>query len=303
MLYYSILYYGFIGVVLISTILAKNTFFSFLMMGGIFILLYARFIEPYFLSLNNITVKAPKLNTSLKIVFISDLQVGKHKKKDWVRKLVNEVEKINPDLVLLGGDYIFNEDDTKGEVKNLEPLGDLSKFKSFAVLGNHEYGLDYVLKSKQSAQVYPNHAEEVFSKLTSLGIKVLRNTSEKVQIKNEMVTIYGTDDFWAKKDKWLIDNINHTFIALAHNPDSLLTYPENLKKPDLVLCGHTHAGQVRLPFFGPLGNAKTNLGKKYYQGLTKFKDISVFISRGVGESGYPIRFFAPPEIAIITLEP
>ncbi|MEK7212796.1 MAG: metallophosphoesterase, partial [Patescibacteria group bacterium] len=121
----------------------------------------------------------------------------------------------------------------------------------------------------------------------------------------QKICLYGVDDIWGGKTdysdlmKW---NSNYPVILISHNPDAVLTWPEKLKKPDLVLAGHTHGGQIRLPFIGPLGEADVALGKKYYKGLNYWNDIPIFVTVGVSETGGPVRFLNPPEVAVITLD-
>ena len=95
---------------------------------------------------------------------------------------------------------------------------------------------------------------------------------------------------------------NTPLILITHNPDSILSWPAEIKKPDLVLAGHTHGGQIYLPFIGPLGNAHINLGRQFYGGLNYYQNIPIFTSAGAGESGGPVRFWVLPEIVILNLK-
>ena len=123
-------------------------------------------------------------------------------------------------------------------------------------------------------------------------------------VREQKICLYGIDDIWYKQPtfKQLPTSATSTpLIFLTHNPDGILYWPENKQKPDLVLSGHSHGGQILLPFIGPLGNPGIGLGVQYYKGLNYYKNIPIFTSTGIGESGGPIRLFVPPEIAIIEL--
>ena len=89
-------------------------------------------------------------------------------------------------------------------------------------------------------------------------------------------------------------------ILLAHNPDAI--YLPGAEQVDLILSGHTHAGQIRLPWIGPVPSVGTELGKDYCYGLFKKEDTLLYVSSGIGESGPRARFFSLPEIALINID-
>ena len=125
-------------------------------------------------------------------------------------------------------------------------------------------------------------------------------------MRGQNLELFGTDDLWAQKASW--ENIKSAkndlpLLVLTHNPDTILSYPEKIKKPSLVLAGHTHGGQVHLPFIGPIGNARLKLGKKYYDGFFNWRGLPILVTHGLGESLFAIRFLTPPEIVEVTLLP
>ena len=143
-------------------------------------------------------------------------------------------------------------------------------------------------------------------KMKDLGIPLLFNQSACPKIKNQSICIFGINDIWENNFNFKeLKNWDKTIplIFLAHNPDAILFYPKDESLPNITLAGHTHGGQIRLPFIGPLGDAKIALPKQFYKGLNDWHGAKVYTSVGLGESGGPIRFWNPPEIAVINLKP
>lgn len=288
-----------------QTFLGRRTFLAWLLNNllclGICLVFYVRFVEPNIIQVKEQTIKInSELKTPLKIVFFSDLHVGENKKTPWTQKVVKKVIELQPDLILLGGDYVANDGTLEDESIYLEPLQELSKqFPIYYVMGNHEYGL-----YTRDFQKNPDKSEMVKKRMEDLGIPLLRNQLACPQIKTEKICIFGNDDVYR-------ENYNFTdlqkrttttpLILLSHNPDAILYWKENIKKPDLELSGHTHGGQIYLPFIGPLGRVEVFLGPKYYRGLNYYNDVPVYTTLGLGESGGPIRFLSPPEITVINL--
>ncbi|MFA7653879.1 MAG: metallophosphoesterase [Candidatus Magasanikbacteria bacterium] len=321
----------------------------------------ARFIEPWTIKTTPIEIKISGLTSTIKIAFISDLQIGNHKKSAWVEKIVERIKQEKPDLVILGGDLIDNEGTFEDESVYLEPLKNIAElYPTFAVLGNHEYGIGSGAVGFD--QYYTgNRSAEVIERLKNLNIKLLRNDLACPEIKGQKLCLYGIDDLWGGKPNFdalaachpersegslTLRKIRDSSVAslpqndncvatttpvlfITHNPDGVQLWPKNLRAPDLTLAGHTHGGQVYLPFIGPIGNPGITLPKKYYRGLnyvslrgsadealtkqsleyngiaspTARNDAPIYTSVGIGESGGAVRFWTLPEIVIITLVP
>lgn len=262
------------------------------------------FIEPNIIKIKTQTLNQKNLSTPIKIAFLADIQVGNHKKSAWVEKIVKKVQAENPDLIILGGDQIDNEGTFDNEANYLDPLLTLSqKYPIYAVMGNHEYGIGEETRTDRTKQT-GDHSEWEIKKFNDLGIKLLRNEFDCPIIKQQKICLFGIDDLWGGKINF--DNIPTTtdpIIFITHNPSGILYWPKNLRTPDLVLTGHTHGGQVWLPFVGPMANAGIELPKDYYRGLNYYSDTPIYTSVGLGESGGAVRFFATPEITIINLKP
>ncbi len=286
----------------------KNTAYSII---TILLLIFLCSFDTYFIEPNIIVKKqfdfpTANVQTPIKVAFIADIQIGNHKKTDWTKKMVNEIIEINPELVLLGGDLIDNEGTFEDESQYLEPLTAISaKYPIYYILGNHEYGIGGQTKGDKNKQT-GDRSQLLITKMKDLNITLLRNNLSCPIIKNQQICLFGIDDIWSNKisfvelNKW---KNNIPLIFLTHNPDGIKLYPIDKNIPNITLAGHTHGGQIRLPFIGPLGNPGVTLPKKYFKGLNDYYGMKIFTTVGIGESGGPIRFWNPPEIAVINLKP
>ena len=299
----------FVGTATISTLLffSNSEILSVILWALLCGLFYVH-LEPYFLKIKKVNIKIANLKKPIKIVFIADLQTRKCNGRQFLRRIIKKITALQPDLVLIGGDLISNEKkQSKYDVEALTELSALTKdFPVYAVLGNHEYGRDYDEKTDKPKKIFADRHAEVVEILEKIKITLLRNTLLNLKVRGQDLCLYGTDDLWAENASW--ENIRNVkketpLLALAHNPDTISLIPDAFRKPDLGLSGHTHGGQMRLPFLGPIGNAKLKLGRKYYQGLFQFNDIPLFVTHGLGESMFAMRLFTPPEIVELTLLP
>ncbi len=264
----------------------KKALISFFL---ILLLLYA-FIEPYWLELketNIIDKDLPASFENTKIVFISDIHHGPYFSRERVRSLVQQINGLNPDIILLGGDYVFM--DSKyiqpcfEELKNLK-----ATIGKFGVLGNHDHW-----RSAELTRILARDA----------GIRLLDNKAEWVYKNGDRIKIGGVGDMFED-----IQDITPTtfdvskqdfVILLSHNPD----FAEEIKtyNIDLVLSGHTHGGQVTLfGLWAPLVPIENK--QKYRTGVVDTGYTKVIVSNGVGTTALPVRFFARPQINIINLK-
>lgn len=228
-------------------------------------------------SVNKITIKA---RTNLKIALITDVHLGKNVHKNFLVKIIQEVNKHNVDFVAIVGDLI----DTN--IKEINYLDELNTFNApvFYVTGNHEY--------------YHN-VDEIIEQLSKTKLQILQNDS----INFKDVVISGLNDLSGAKYNKAPNfiNIYQKFdankynILLTHQPRMAKEF--NLEKFDLVLSGHTHAGQI-FPF-----SILVYLQQGFLYGLYELgKKTKLYVSSGAGFWGPSVRFLAPSEIAIINLE-
>lgn len=267
-------------------ILTKRTAFALPMVWGTIIAVYAYF-EAGDIRTERVVIrspKIPKLLGKLLIVQLSDVHLGLIIRKKRLEMILNKVKTAEPDLLVVTGDLV------DGQVSGLTGLADLlrdvnPRFGKFAVTGNHELyaGLDHSLAFMQSA-----------------GFKVLRG--EEVFVTGG-VTIAGVDDpaiarysgSSSEEEKSILARLpHHTFtILLKHRPT---INAASLGRFDLQLSGHVHKGQL-FPF-----NLVTYLFYPVRAGLTRYQqNTSLYVSRGTGTWGPPMRFLAPPEVTVIEL--
>ena len=262
------------------------------MLFGLICGLYAYFVEPQRFVITKQTIEVnnwSNQNNNFKIVAISDIHGGAHYMDEArIRYIVEQANAQNPDLIVLLGDFI-SESNGKGSslmmpvsvmADNLSGLK--AKFGVFAVIGNHDWWHD---------------EKEVRQNLERVGYRVLENESANFQNNGQTISIIGIEDFWKRRKvdvKNLVKNIDpkQNIIAITHNPDSFDQLPDGIS---LLLAGHTHGGQVVIPFYGPpIVVAK----REYTRGLIKKNNQSLFVTTGVSAM---FRFGVPPEIAVVTI--
>lgn len=255
-------------------------------------LIYARYVGT-----SGLITKEYKLETSnidnsfdgLKIVHFSDLHYLRIMNKEKLQKIVEEINLINPDIVFFTGDLIDKDYDMKDNDKEdlINQLKNItSKYGKYSVIGNNDYVKEQSL------------LEEIYE---SSNFTLLQNNYDIIHGKNnDKIFIGGTDTF--SFDKSNIDKVMEYFnnnedinykIILTHEPDYIDTIT-NKYSIDLVLSGHSHNGQVNIPFvkkiFLPYGS------KKYYENYYKVKNTDLYISSGIGESRINLRLFNRPSI-------
>ena len=237
--------------------------------------------------------KIPKSFKNFKIVFISDIHYGKFFRAKRLIKIVNIINKLEADIIIIGGDYLDISVKSKRDVsmyldKELKILRKLkARLGIFTVLGNHDYY---------------NRRDSLLNEINSSSLILLKNTKEFINIDEETIELIGVDDLIeGNPDINLFKvNSNNFTIAISHNPDFFSDY-KNLINYDLGLSGHTHGGQVT--FFGlyaPYTSSK--YGQKYIKKLVHEKYRNIVLTNGIGNGMLPIRFFAIPEIVEIKLQ-
>lgn len=245
--------------------------------------LWCLIVEPNTLVVTKYKVENEKLR-GIRVVFAGDFHIRPYQgnRLNYVIKKINEQ---NPDIILLIGDYV-NMHDTKNSfpiVKIAEKLSEMNPSnKIFTVLGNHDYYKD---------------GKKIKKALINEKINVLENQSRFIRIKDKLVCISGIEDLttgFPNLDKALRFSISPT-ILLTHQPDIFYKVPQ---KVDLILAGHTHGGQVAIPFFGPF-IVPSAYGTKFAKGFFNENGRKMIVTKGIGTSILPIRFNCFPEIVVI----
>ncbi|WP_444897464.1 metallophosphoesterase [Microbulbifer sp. SSSA005] len=261
---------------------------------GLLLAVWAFIVEPASFRINedDIVVDTwPKECNGLRVAILADLHVGSpYKGRKSLQNLVEAVNKSQPDLILLPGDFVIQgvvggkfvpPEDAAGILKELKaPMG------VFAVLGNHDWWLD---------------AARVEQSLASQGISVLEDKSVSLVSSECKLRLVGISDFWegphdVKKAMQWIDE-GETILAFTHNPD---IFPELPAELSLTIAGHTHGGQVYLPFIGrPI--VPSSYGQRFAIGHIVEGDKHLYVSPGVGTSILPVRFLVPPEVTVLSI--
>ncbi len=275
-----------------------GTFFA-VMSIGFLLTFYGSFIEPKLLRIKHQQI-AIKNAPTLRIAIASDFHVGPYKKAAFVKHVVERINGLKPDVIFLVGDFLDNE---KSNLSDLKPLKNLKAPKGiFAVTGNHDAGM-YLDIHKRPYQTV-DRTKELEAMLEPMGIHFLKNEHTILEIEKKKIAIAGIDDaFMEECDlEGAIADIpkNIPIILLSHNPDIIR---DSLSKTcDLIISGHTHGGQIRLPFIGPLCPMPIRIPKKYDQGLFKMnKNCTLFITHGLGETWARARLFCVPEIVVVEI--
>ena len=243
------------------------------------------------IKINNI--KIPRSFKDFKIVFISDIHYGKFFRAKRLIRVVNRINKLDPDIIIIGGDYLDISVKSKKDVskyldKEFEALRKLkAKMGIFTVLGNHDYY---------------NRRNALVNEIKLSSIKLLKNTKEFINIGEGRIELIGIDDLIEGNPEvnMLKENSNNFTIAVSHNPDFFSDYKKQINY-DLGLSGHTHGGQVT--FFGlyaPYTSSK--YGQKYVKKVVHEENREIVLTHGIGNGMLPIRFFVIPEILEIHLE-
>lgn len=266
------------------------------------VMVYGSFLEPQRIILNKKSIHI-KDAPHLRVAIASDFHTGAYKDARFVRRVVDRINALQPDLILLPGDFL---DDADSPLENLEPLKNLkAPHGVFAVIGNHDAGT-YRRWGKGDIFTTTDRSREVQDTLQGMGIIVLRNAHRILIIDGKTLAIAGTDDAWMESCdlQGAFAGIpgNTPIILLTHSPDAILN--EKSLRADLIISGHTHGGQIRLPFIGAIGPIPDHLGRKYDHGLFGLEnDCQLYITHGVGETGVRARLCCPPEIVVLSIRP
>ena len=265
----------------------------FLAIGGA---AYGFLVEPGLFTVENVRLKLsrlPRAFSGIRIAQLSDIHMGGWMNKDRFKEVADLITAQKPAMLLITGDFLIGHKFDESSQQSLRDLVDIlsplaESIPSFAVLGNHDYWTD---------------ANAIRAMLSSCNIKDLTNTVFSFTRDGESLQLCGVDDIWegnVRLDDLVAQLPEHSAaILLAHEPDFADTSAPT-GKFDLQLSGHSHGGQVVLPFLG--APILPHLGWKYPSGLYKIGDMYQYTNRGVGMGRLPIRLNCPPEITIFHLE-
>lgn len=257
------------------------------------IVLYARFIGTMGLTTKEYVIMdkdVPDNFDGLKIVHFSDLHYNRAISLNKVKSIVNEINDINPDIVVFTGDLIDRDaiisDNDYDELANV--LGNIkSKYGKYAVIGNHDYEKDKdgVIKvfHKADFRYLDNSYEIIYNKENEkIFIGGLGNITHNQEDISKMMEYFNGEG----------NKIDYKII-LVHEPDIADNIVKDYKV-NLILAGHSHNGQVRLPIIGAI--YKPPYAKNYYDNYYNLDGTNLYISSGIGVSTVNYRLFNHPSI-------
>lgn len=248
------------------------------------------------IEVSHYSIETDKLSSDsdpIKIVHLSDL----HSKRfgNGQKNLIEIIEKEQPDLIVITGDIIDSRH------THFEPaLTLLNKSKDIAptyfITGNHDVAI-------------PNY-RDFLSQIKDTGATYLNNYSQPIELQDAFIHLHGVDDSNLIGYKNFYENLEvlstamdteQFNILLVHKPRFLETYAS--LNYDLVFSGHAHGGQIKLPGIGGLYTPGQGFLPKYTEGIIQQNDTNLVISRGLGNSLFPVRILNNPEVVVLTIQP
>lgn len=255
---------------------------------------YAHFLEAEWLEISRVTVPLSKgARAPLKLLHISDLHASHVVSLGHISRALETALTFQPDVICITGDYVTTKfDEQEKYARILRRLSDAAP--TFGVFGNHDGG-EWAIKHGGYTDT-----EWVRELLKESRITLLHNATQRFTARDWRVNIVGVGDAWSGPfDPTLAFNDadgNSPSIALSHNPDT----KEHLfpHQWDLLLCGHTHGGQLRVPLVGtPFAPVRD---KRFVQGLHRWNDRWLHITKGIGNV-FGMRINCRPEVSFLTL--
>lgn len=256
---------------------------------------YSFDFEPSWLDVSQVEIPLsdlPKAFDGYRILQISDIHMGGWMNREHLAEVITQVKAQNPDLVVITGDFVIGRSWTsaleaisKDFIEVMLPLA--SEYKTIAVMGNHDHWTD---------------VNKVNKMLADCGIICLQNDIHHLSKDGDSLYIAGLDDVSEGKHK--LEHIEYKLpenvktILLVHEPD----YANIISRSGrfmMQLSGHSHGGQVVIPFLGP--PILPRWGRTYPSGLYQVGDMWLYTNRGVGMTSPFIRFNCRPEVTVFTL--
>lgn len=263
-----------------------------LMLLMLIIGIYSTYIERNLLTTKKYGVTVNKNGeNNIKIVQFTDSHLGEFFSLGQLQKVVDKINKENADIVVFTGDLIDNASQYEEVFEISEVLGQIeAKMGKYAVYGNRDYG-------GGAARYY----EDIMS---DSGFKILVNESTSIDLGQNKINIFGADDdlIGGYNLEETMNGISNedVNILLIHEPDLIDDFKDY--PIDLAFAGHSHGGQVYIPFYGPIKRnvLAENYAKGFYNIDNKNKG-KLYVSSGLGNTKVPFRLFNVPQIAVINI--
>jgi len=262
---------------------------------------------------NAILPLLPKGSRDIKVLHFSDLHLTPNKKREIAD--IKSFAQLKPDLVISTGDFLAHKDSVKTVIAALDELLDLP---GLFVFGSNDYytpqfknPLSYLRKDNGERKLGNKLPWQSLQKqLVKRGWQDLNHNKIKLKVNGVVIEARGTDDAHLELDDYRkvegkVSKAADLAIGVTHAPYERIIAAMAQDKLDLIFAGHTHGGQIRLPWFGGSKSLTTNCDLENWRsrGVTKVNDEPwLNVSAGMGMSPFaPIRFACPPEVSLITL--
>jgi hypothetical protein len=258
---------------------------------------YVTYVEPEHLIVKHVRLETPKLNVPVRLLHLSDIQAGAI--EDYQIEIFDQIKALQPDLIFNTGDFLqvvppatFHAEWEKllSLIREVNP-----RYGTYAVFGDTE---------RELYRIRPDAIEP---------LRILSSHSATIDVGGGILSLHGLSLYQSKSGEWALRSIeewletsaeNDFRILLGHSPNYALSVGE--KAIDLCLAGHTHGGQVRLPWLGPLV-VDSDVPKDWSRGFRRIGIPYLNVSAGAGSNRYrglpPIRFNCPTEMTLIELVP
>jgi uncharacterized protein len=255
--------------------------------------IYSTLIEPLWFDVVEVPISLPRLPkafSGLRVLQISDIHAGEQFMPGHLGEVVQKILELKPDIVLITGDFVYSSpamtDETLKTTQDL--LAQISaSMPVFAVMGNHDHWWN---------------VDRVREMLQNANVKELANEFFTIHKDEAMLHVCGVDDFYERKSELepILSGLPQEgcAILMAHEPD-FADKSSISGRFDLQVSGHSHGGQVVIPFVGPL--VLPNYGRKYPSGSYKVGNMHQYTNRGLGMVFPYVRFLCRPEITVFTL--
>ncbi len=264
----------------------------------VFVLFVLLISDLFYFSLNRLDIKSKTIDSQLvpdeldglSIVFFSDLHYTPSMNKSILDNVVDQINSLNPDLVLFGGDLLQkNSGETISEENKAILVEALARIQStlgkYTVYGNHDKESEITLQTTTSL-----YSASGFTLLNNQAVQIHRKGNQYINLVGLDNEYNGTLDL---NTAFSGIEANQTYtIVLEHTPDTIekvVQFPAQL-----MLSGHSHGGQVRLPFLGALTHS--DFGRKYDYGSYTVQSTLLEVNNGIGTTALPIRFLCNPTI-------
>ena len=248
---------------------------------------------------HRLSIELPRLPTSfsgMTVAVVADLHC-RRSRTDFAAQIVQQINELRADLVVLLGDMVHHPMDGSEVLACLSGLR--ARHGVWACLGNHEYGFMWYSRYVGGRR-HPS-VEEWRRAYSDAGVRLLANEAVALSEGAEHIWLAGIEDAYCGRAdlRSALEGVDRRecVLAITHSPD--IMDADGVQAIDLVLAGHTHGGQIRVPGIGPIW-APCRRARKRAGGLVTGERTRLFVTRGVGE-GISIRIGGPREIGLVAL--